>query len=352
MNPDFAIQIYIPLPIETARRDTFPLLKRYFGRAGIIKIPEVNHTIDQKIKFCQTLQEADLVIIPMSWNYYYKTKFEKKVLQIIHEADKAEIPVWSFTSGDYGVKIPNFKNLTVFRASGNKVSLPATHQGLPSFIADPVKAYFLDRWQSQDYTQNPLVGFCGMANSSKLYALEELSRISLRNLNYYLGGSKELPQSLIPTTLRRAQLLLRLEKDKEIDTNFIYRRKYRAGSITKEEREQSTLDFFQNIHDTQYILCFRGAGNFSVRFYETLAMGRIPIVVDTDGFFPLEKNIHWESQAVWIPYNERNQLVEYILKFHKAHTQDSFIELQQSNRKLWQEKLTLEGFFNFLLNAN
>ena len=30
-----------------------------------------------------------------------------------------------------------------------------------------------------------------------------------------------------------------------------------------------------------YILCVRGAGNYSARFYEALALGRIPVLVNT-----------------------------------------------------------------------
>jgi len=352
MNPKSVIQIYIPLPIEMARRDTFPLLKRYFGRGGVIKVPKVSHEIDQRIQFCETLFEADLVILPMSWNYYYQQKLEKKLLSIIEDAAKQKAQVWSFTSGDYGVNIPYFSNLTVFRASGTKSKLPPTHIGLPSFIEDPVNFYFSDTWEFKQYSKKPLVGFCGMANRSKLYAIEELTRISIRNLSYFMGISKELPQSFIPSTLRRAQLLMNLEKDAEINTHFIYRKKYRAGSVTKEERYQSTLEFFQNIHNSQYILCFRGAGNFSVRFYETLAMGRIPIVVDTNGFFPLENAINWKKHAVWVPYNKRNKLADFIVQFHQKHTPDSFVRFQESNRTLWEEKLTLEGFFNSLFNAN
>lgn len=56
--------------------------------------------------------------------------------------------------------------------------------------------------------------------------------------------------------------------------------------------------YLQNINDTHFTLCGRGAGNFSARFYHTLALGRIPIVADTDMVFPLEDRIPWDDRIV------------------------------------------------------
>jgi hypothetical protein len=79
-----------------------------------------------------------------------------------------------------------------------------------------------------------------------------------------------------------------LRKNKLIDTNFILRNKYRAGVTSESQRECATRAFFDNIFNNPYTFCLRGAGNFSVRFYETIVMGRIPLLIDIDIRLPIE----------------------------------------------------------------
>lgn len=111
------------------------------------------------------------------------------------------------------------------------------------------------------------------------------------------------------------------------------------------------MEFYNNLRDSDYVVCIRGAGNFSVRFYEALAMGRIPIFINTDCALPFDKEINWKKHVVWVEYKERNQVAQKVKKFHEELSGEDFIDLQQTNRNLWETKLTLSGFFNsFLLN--
>ena len=72
-----------------------------------------------------------------------------------------------------------------------------------------------------------------------------------------------------------------------LTTNYILRSKYRAGvSREKDPFHPSRLEFVNNILGSDYTVCMRGGGNFSVRFYETLSLGRIPVFIDTDCLLP------------------------------------------------------------------
>jgi hypothetical protein len=184
-----------------------------------------------------------------------------------------------------------------------------------------------------------------MANFSKRYALEELTRIITRNMRFRLGNSKNLPQQVIPTTYRRAQLLKICMDDEAIETNFIFRKKYFGGALTDTQKQKTTKEFYDNLRDSQYVLCFRGAGNFSVRFYEAMAMGRIPVFINTDCLVPLEDTLRWKQHVVWIEYKERHRIADKIKEFHQNMDAAQFIHLQKENRKLWEKKLTLGGFF-------
>jgi len=219
------------------------------------------------------------------------------------------------------------------------------HCGVPVFINDYFKKQQITML-SYPYTQKPIVGFCGQANYSKIYAIKEVFKITLRNLRSFLNLSYFEKQAIFSSTQLRASLLQILSKSKGITPNFIIRKSYRAGATTKKDRERTTKEFYDNIKHSQYVLCVRGAGNFSVRFYETLMMGRIPVYLHTDGFLPLQDKINWKKHVVWVDYEDRDQIDKVVVEFHQKLNEKSMTALQISNRKLWEEKLTLNGFFS------
>ena len=106
------------------------------------------------------------------------------------------------------------------------------------------------------------------------------------------------PQPLYPTALLRARALRILRQSPLVQTRFVVRSRYRAGATSAQTREQTAREFYANITDTDYTLCARGGGNFSKRLYETLAMGRIPVLVDTDCLLPLEPILPWDEFIV------------------------------------------------------
>ena len=44
--------------------------------------------------------------------------------------------------------------------------------------------------------------------------------------------------------------------------------------------------------------CPRGTGNFSIRFYEAICLGRIPVILNTDIILPFAKYIPWNELCV------------------------------------------------------
>ena len=107
-------------------------------------------------------------------------------------------------------------------------------------------------------------------------------------------------------------------------------------------------EFYKNIENTDYTLCIRGTGNFSARFYETLALGRIPIFINTDCMLPFNDVIDWKKHVIWIEQREISEIATKIRNFHNGLTQDSFISLQIKNRKLWEEYFSFPGFIKNL----
>ncbi|MCL8006551.1 exostosin family protein [Gelidibacter japonicus] len=292
------------------------------------------------------MNDAQIVILTMSWDYYSMTKQMPLAYALIEESRQTRKQVWSINNGDFGVKLPYFENLVVFRQSGYTSNKIIGHVGFPSVINDYISKNHLESaFLNRGYNAQPVVGFCGQSNASKGNALKEMVKQSLRNIRSQTGFSDLETQKVLATSYLRESLLKQLEKNSAIDCRFIKRKQHRAGVMKHKEGHSTTTEFYNNILESQYILCVRGAGNFSVRFYETLMMGRIPLYVHTDGFLPLSDIINWKEHVVWVDYEDRHSISEILLDFHNQMNQDSLKALFEKNRKLWQEKLTLSGFF-------
>jgi hypothetical protein len=326
----------------------FPLLKPFIKGENYTDVQRIAHYGVSENDYCftETIAEADFVILTMSWNYYVLTNQTAMAISFVKECAQLDKKVIAINVGDFGVKIPNLKNLIVLRPSGYASKFHENEYSLPVFIEDPLSKYFSTNEAFYcDYSKIPTVGFCGQANNSLLNTVKERVKTFLRNTKTHVGISKNEVQHVISTSYLRSTVLTILEKSTLICTNFILRKKYRAGVVDNKDSHSSTYEFYNNLKDSEYVVCVRGAGNFSVRFYEALAMGRIPVFINTDCPLPLTNHMDWKKHVVWIEYNERHRVAEKTKEFHAALSQQDFIDLQLSNRALWENSLTLNGFF-------
>ncbi|PWI31515.1 hypothetical protein DI383_02270 [Flavobacteriaceae bacterium LYZ1037] len=333
---------------KAERAHLFPLLKPFIKKGEFNDEERIStYAIsEQDISFVDKLEDADIGILPMSWNYYVTKKKQKEALDFIDLANGLDKKVWVIMLGDMGLVIPDLKNIVLFRASGYRSKLPITHQGLPIFITDPLKAYYnTTNPIPHAYSEKPKVGFCGLATNDKWFAAKTLSKIALKNMVCFLKINPQTPEQLIAAPYFRYQCLKPLMAHQGIDDKVILREQYRAGAITKAQREQSTLEFYNNIQESDYILCARGAGNFSVRLYETLAMGRIPIYINTDGLLPLADKIDWKKHLVWIEKHEISMIAEKVIAFHQNLNHKQLNSMFISNRLLWENNLQTGTFF-------
>ena len=330
------------------RGQLFPLLKAFIKNDSFTDEERIaTYQISKKeVEFVETIEEADICILTMSWNYYLATDQYEIAVEYVNEANSAGKQVWIWMSGDFGMKLNLDADYLVFRHGGHRRQLPENHIGMPTFINDPLQKHFqTNEVQYPSYSTRPIVGFCGQADANLTKTAKEISIRIRHHLKYAINKTKSSPQPIKSTSKLRADLLRKLQKAEDISTNFIKRKKYRAGIKTDKSQHKTTLEFYKNILDSQYILCVRGGGNFSVRFYETLAMGRIPVFVNTDCLLPLADQIDWKKHCVWVKVSEKNKIAEKVRKFHQQHTQKSLFKLMQANRKLWEEKMRVGRFF-------
>jgi hypothetical protein len=316
-------------------RNEFPEVKKYY-------------------QLVDSIDDAEVAFLPFSWNYYLNQNLHASAERFIDECHAKNLKVLTYISGDQGVT-PTNKDVYVFRNSGYKSKKLKNQISFPAFFKDPLVHYIeKENHQVRVKATKPVIGFVGQATPNLLKATKDIGLIIYRNLKFHLGRTFLEPQQWFAAPFMRYKYLKRLEKDKNIKTNIIYRERYRAGVRTNRSVDKTTYEFYENINDSDYIFNLRGAGNFSVRFYQTLAMGRIPVLIDTDCLLPLEGIIDWTQHCIRIPQGKEHEMEQRLLDFHNNLTQEKFEEIQKANRKLWEDYLTLTTFFerihDFILN--
>src|SRR5262245_47773859 len=84
----------------------------------------------------------------------------------------------------------------------------------------------------------------------------------------------------------RKLVMSHLNASRRVETSFIVRDAYFGGNPAPQSRIRT--EYIQNILESDYVLCVRGNGNFSFRFFETMSLGRTPVLIDTDCVLPLD----------------------------------------------------------------
>jgi hypothetical protein len=317
------------------RREVHPLL------FDLHYYEQTHSSVFQHYSLVENPYEADAFIFPL--NYFsitqkgYQTHYDS--LYELARSNNKKLIV--YTGGDYG-KTFNDKVIITWRNAGFKSLNDRQTIVVPAFMSDPLERDDLVL-QPHAYQEQLALSFTGFANPSFKEQLRILGSTLKANLNRLLKKDKSDTQSIYNAAGKRFSYLKELESSPTIKTDFIYRNKYRAGAATQEERETSTAVFFKNLNDSPYTFCLRGAGNFSVRFYESLALGKIPVLIDTDVQLPLEKLIDWDQHICRVTPHE--VVVERLLEFHKSHTATSFEALQISNRSLYENYLVRHAYF-------
>ena len=284
------------------------------------------------------IDDADVVIAPNVWSVYAVRRELTEPSALAEEARRAQKPFLIWHIGDLTPIVPSTDWLVLVNAIDRSKRRPGWFVA-PRFIEDPLTTYGRDFPMPRGKGSSPRVGFCGYASSSSL----KLGYSLLQNLEFrlmYYGGRKMYePPRFVPATLLRAKVLRALERDAGTDTDFIVRTRYKSGSAQ---------EFYRNILETDYTVCVRGYGNWSVRLYETLACGRIPVLIDTDCTLPFHDTIDWKHYCVWVPESDASHVGDYVRAFHRSIPAADFRERQRECRRLWETRLSRKGFLSHL----
>ena len=261
-----------------------------------------------------TVEKCDYVLLPFKWrttelNQTDGRSSAEPYIKLAKEHGKKLLVLFE---DDYSGKL-NLKpdEGIVLRTSFYRSQKQNNEFALPVFRCDRFSDNFIT--QKPD---KPTVGFCGFFNTEK----HKIRKYALH----------------------------KLEIDERIDSDYIIRESFWAQGIDK---SIAVSDHYNNVVNNMFTLCSRGAGNHSMRLYEVLSMGRIPIQVDTDCVYPFDNVIDWEKHCIIVPEKEINNICNIVMDFYTTKSSDELLQMQIENRNVWKKYLSPLGFVEHVKEA-
>ena len=268
-----------------------------FNRDVVINDKDFNNVewieqISKKVKIVENVKEADFVLYP------------NKLDNQIHKYTKLNKPVLAFYNDDNDAPIIKIDNLTLFRTSIRQSKKNQNEHSMPAWSAD-FKPYI--RYKNKQ--NKPIIGFCGAI-----------------------------------THPIRQEVINNLQNNQQIRTNFILRNQFWGGSIHNNILRNEYID---NMSNSDFIVCSRGAGNFSYRLYETLSMGKIPIILDTDISLPCQDVIDYNK---FIVTSNPSDIVTMVTNCWNSMSDEMYIDLQKYSRYIYEKYISPPAFTDYIFH--
>ena len=292
-----------------------------------------------------TAEEADVIVIPflILENISVKPHFSKKLLEL------------SKLSKQEGIQ-----QLQAFHASIVQkfilLYIKKIHKRYPKTINTPFLVFVVSDYE-ESYLQEKNIIFykTSMFKSTKFINDYSFPYPKMRADILYtpIAGKKsieDLPRvgfCGIINEIKRRELLNTILEHPKIEHQFLIRNRF-FGHIKKTTAQSVSakfrLEFVQNLQETHFNVSSRGKGNYSIRFFETLQAGRIPILLDSDILFPFSELINWDEIVICEKTPEEVCKALIDVWEHKNIVQQS-----AQCRAIWEQFLSPEGLEKSIL---
>ena len=298
-------------------------------------------------------QNSDVAFLPFNLNYYSNNNKIDILNNFVSKMQQFDKKVFVWVEGDSDV-IFEHPNCIFIKYGGSKLKSISNEIIQPGDLKnDLLKKYYDGRVQIRKKNDKPSVGFVGMADFTIIQLSLLIIKNCLKKFQYSFQNTLFESGPIIPHSAHRKGTMNKINNEPKITSNFIVRKSFAEGVRNNDRNARVT--FIDNIINNDYTFCMRGEGNYSLRFYETLCLGRIPIFINTDCILPFQDEINWKKNCIWVDESDLNNIGEIIMNFHDNISETEFIGLQRENRRIWMRYFSKHGFnrqFYLMLKSN
>jgi len=242
----------------------------------------------------------------------------------------------------------------VFRTSLYRSTRAPNEHALPHLGPDLVRQYLGGEMIVRPKAPLPIAGFRGRSPPQR-WSIKHGIKLAIRRARHGPRGEPRSWRTAFAFARIRNRALRAVETTPEIRSRifrhpgFLGGAQAHDGTVDFPRFVRERAEFVRNLVECDYGVCVRGEGNYSMRLYETVCLGRIPLFIDTDCVLPLEDVVDRRSHVVWVDWRDARKAGTTLREFHDEISAREFEERQRRLRSLWLEYLSPEAFFGHLL---
>ena len=299
-------------------------------------------------------EDADLLVLSIPWK---RTRSDARALAFaeseIRDAARMEKLILIFFDSDHDEPVAWPAHTIVFRFSIYADTRRPNEFSMPTFSQDFLAQRSAGILRLREKSPVPVVSFCGYAPPLGCRLSLHRLRETAREAAYRLGLLSRRRNLIAHAP--RVRALRALRRTAGIDARFILRDQFafnRWGVLqpggTPAAAARQRAEFEQNLDHADYALCARGLANCSIRFYEALSLGRLPVFINTACVLPYDWLVPWRDACVWIEERDLADIGRRLRDYHRNLTPEAFAAKQRLARELFVRWLSPEGFFREL----
>lgn len=312
--------------------------------AGLLfqKVPTA--PFKELVQFVSNPTEAQYLLLPHA---YFSIKSEIDYLdELKHFAQQNDLKTIIFAYGDLHEDII-FDNSIILRTAKYKSKLHDNEIILAPFIEDLGDKYGVDYRMKSEIAN---IGFAGMTHLPNLKSeIKYQIRLFLSRVKEILGWRFVFERQGL---YFRRKVITILSGSNFVNLQTLKRKSYSASKSTIQGNPQlMRQEFIDIIKNSDLPLVIRGDGNFSLRFFEVLSLGRVPLFIDTDTPLPFEDEIDYDSFMVRVNYKDINCLPEIVSEFWNKTSDEQFLEMQEKARLNFENTLRPDVFYKKLFSS-
>ena len=294
------------------------------------------------IIFSTTKKDCDYFVYPK----YFLLDHWKELSEYAHEAKKhkKKVIVFSYGEIDDYINIDNniiwFKRSTKKENPNNEYCLPPfpedflkyNNNNIPLIQETPSKKYSIGYvWYADYYNLRSRLYYVGTRIIWLICRIKWIKKILMKIKNDRIYS--KLVNAWIGNYFR-GKVIRVIKKQKKYKFNFIQRK----HALTTETKNEMRKQYIENLIESDFVLLIRWFWNYSIRQYEALSLGKIPIYIDTWAKLPFTEDIPYDDIFIKVPIWEIEKVEIYIEKYINNHKG----ELQKTQKKI---RFFYENFF-------
>lgn len=283
--------------------------------------------------------KADYLLIPHTYSRIKKHQHYIRECEALAEKHSKNLILFAYQ--DSAEHVP-MKHTIVFRASQYRSHLAVNEVIMPAFVEDLGTIHGVTIRKKQGRQGDvPSVGFVGKAGFESL----------MHRFRFYVKNFLLKKDPYKDGVYYRRKAIRALSSSVRVCGNFVLRSSY-SGNIKSIPLDpaQARAEYVKNIIESDFTLSPKGDGNYSLRFYETLSLGRIPILLDTECVLPLADTVAYDDVIIRVPYTEINRLPDIVSKLYASWSPKEYEHRQKKAREFFVEYLYMPSFIKKTFN--